>query len=62
MEITDFFLTEGQVAQVLGVNRLTIWRCIKEGKFNVQRVGIEVLIPKGEVELVKLSRRKGRRQ
>ncbi len=56
MEIADFFYTEGQVARILGVNRITIWRWIEGGKFNVQRIGREVLIPKWEVELIKETR------
>ena len=55
MEIVDFFYTEGQVARKLGVSRITIWRWIKEGRFNVQRVGREVLIPKWEVDLLKMG-------
>lgn len=55
MKICDFFYTEGQVAEVLGINRLTVWRWIKEGRFDIQRVGREVLIPKWEVELLKTN-------
>jgi excisionase family DNA binding protein len=44
---------EGQLAEILGVNRITIWRWIKQGKFNVQRFGHVVFIPKDEVELAK---------
>lgn len=63
MKILDFFYTEGQVADALGVNRITVWRWIKEGKFDIQRVGREVLIPKWEVELLRVakSRKKGRK-
>jgi excisionase family DNA binding protein len=43
------------VAKLLGVNRITIWRWIKGGKFNVQRVGREVLIPKWEVDIIKVK-------
>ena len=56
MEIADFFYTEGQVASLLGVNRITIWRWIKGGRFNLQRIGGIVLIPKWEVELLKKQR------
>ncbi len=58
MNILDFFYTEGQAAQALNVNRLTIWRWIKEGKLDIQRVGREVLIPKWEIELMKSNRQK----
>ena len=53
MQIADFFYTESQVTKVLGVSRTTIWRWIKQGRFDVQRVGGVVFIPKDEVELVK---------
>jgi excisionase family DNA binding protein len=56
MKISDFFFTETQTAKELGVNRITIWRWIKEGKFSIQKVGREVLIPKWEVELYKLGK------
>jgi len=56
MKITDFFYTEGQVSELLNVNRITIWRWIKGGKFTIQRIGREVLIPKWEVDLLLESR------
>lgn len=58
MQIIDYFYTEKQAAKVLGVNRITIWRWIKESKFNTQQVGREVLIPKWEVELIQQARNK----
>ena len=61
MEIVDFFYTEDQAAKQLNVNRITIWRWIKEGKFNIQRVGREVLIPKWEIELLKTTTTRKRR-
>lgn len=53
MEILDYFYTEKQAAELLNVNRITIWRWIKEGRFNIQRVGREILIPKWEIDLVR---------
>jgi len=53
MNIFDYFCTESQAAGLLGVNRVTIWRWIKAGKFNIQRVGNVVFIPKWEVDLLK---------
>ena len=50
IKIADLFYTEVQAARLLGVNRITIWRWIKEGRFNVQRVGRVVFIPKSDVE------------
>ena len=58
MHIVDYFYTEQQAAKLLGVNRITIWRWIKQGKFSVQQVGREVLIPKWEVELIQQARDK----
>jgi len=57
MNISDFFYTESQATKVLSVNRLTIWRWIKAGRFNIQRVGTAVLIPKWEVDLIKTQAR-----
>lgn len=53
MKILDYFYTESQAAELLGVNRITIWRWIKNGRFNIQRVGSVVFIPKWEVESLK---------
>lgn len=53
MKIADFFYTETEAAKVLNVNRITVWRWINNGRFDVQRVGGVVFIPKDEVELVK---------
>ncbi len=58
MDICDFFYTQVEVAQILGVKPITIWRWIKEGRFDIQRIGGIVLIPKWEVELIKMKRRK----
>jgi len=57
MQIIDYFYTEKQAARMLGVNRITIWRWIKSGRFNIQHVGREVLIPKWEVELIRENRK-----
>jgi excisionase family DNA binding protein len=55
MKIADFFYTEAQAAQILKVNRITIWRRIKAGEFNAQKIGGTVIIPKYEVDLLKLK-------
>ena len=44
MQITDFFYTESGAAEALGINRITIWRWIKQGRFNIQRIGAVVFI------------------
>jgi excisionase family DNA binding protein len=54
MKITDHFYTITQAAAVLGVNRLTIWRRTKQGELDIERIGREVLIPKWQVELIKI--------
>ena len=53
MKISEYFYTEAQAARILDVNRITIWRWIRAGKFNAQKIGREVIIPKWEVELLK---------
>lgn len=58
MDITNYFYTEQQVSAHLGLSRVTIWRWMKDGRFNIQRVGREVLIPKWEIELLKEYRNK----
>lgn len=58
MKIQDFFYTEQQAAEALGVKPITIWRRIKAGSFNIERIGKMVLIPKWEVELVKAANMK----
>ncbi len=58
MEISNFFYTEGGAAEALGVRRETIWRWIKQGRFNVQRFGSVVFIPKREIEIIKMKRGK----
>ena len=39
----------GKVAEMLGVNRVTVFRWIKQGKIKAVRVGREYRIPEGEV-------------
>jgi excisionase family DNA binding protein len=62
MKILEFFYTQGEAAEVLGVTPITVWRWIKEGRLDIERVGREVLIPKWEVELLKVSKRHNRRK
>jgi len=58
MNISEFFYTSGQSAKLLNVTRITIWRWVKEGKFNAQFIGKEALIPKWEVDLILESKSK----
>jgi excisionase family DNA binding protein len=56
MELSEFFYTVGQVAKLLDVSRITVWRWAKEGKFNAQFIGREALIPRWEVEILREKR------
>jgi excisionase family DNA binding protein len=56
MEILDYFYTAGQAAKLLNVNRITVWRWIRQGKLDTQQVGREVLIPKWEADLLRTKR------
>jgi excisionase family DNA binding protein len=58
MKISEFFYTQGEAAEVLGVTSVTVWRWIKEGRLDIERIGREVLIPKWEIELLKTKSRK----
>lgn len=60
MKIMDYFYTEQEAARLLGVNPITIWRWIKEGKIDLQRVGREVLIPKWEVDMLIIAKKEDR--
>jgi len=53
MNLADYFYTEQQAADLLTINRITIWRWIKAGKFNTQRIGGVVLIPKWEIDILR---------
>jgi excisionase family DNA binding protein len=50
MKILDYFYTESQAAKQLGLNRITIWRWIKAGKLNTQKIGGVVFIPKEQID------------
>lgn len=49
-DLQEMFLTTGQAAAALNVNRLTIQRWVNAGRLNGQRVGNVTLIPRDEVE------------
>lgn len=53
MNISDYFFTTKQASEILGINRITIWRWMKQGKIETQQVGREILIPKWQIELLK---------
>jgi predicted site-specific integrase-resolvase len=55
LKISDFFYTEAEVARIFNVNRVTVWRWIRAGKFDSQKIGHEVIIPKWQVELMRIE-------
>ena len=57
MKIADFFYTSGQVAKLMNVTRVTVWRWVQSGKFNAQYIDREALIPKWEVDLLLENKR-----
>jgi excisionase family DNA binding protein len=50
IRISELFYTEAEAAVALGLNRITIWRWIKQGKLHSQRVGNVVFIPREEID------------
>ena len=58
MQILDYFITESEAANILGVNRNTIARWAKKGKVEVQRIGRTGLVPKWQIELLKTKNKK----
>ena len=47
MQISNYFYTKGEVVKELGVNQLTVWRWIKEGKLS----GVYAFVEKKPVRL-----------
>jgi excisionase family DNA binding protein len=62
MNIRDYFYTAKESAKLLDINRITIWRWVKEGKFDTQYIGREVLIPKWQIDLIKEKKRKEKKR
>jgi excisionase family DNA binding protein len=58
VQISEFFYTEAQAARILGVNRITVWRWIRAGKFDAQKIGREVIIPRWQVDLLETKPQK----
>ena len=48
--INDLFYTQNEAANRLNVDRTTVWRWIRAGKLEAQKVGGAVLIEKEVVE------------
>ena len=55
-QLSDIFMTTGQVARALSVNRLTVQRWVNSGVLSGERIGSFTLIPKGEVRALAISR------
>jgi excisionase family DNA binding protein len=53
MKILEYFVTETQAAEVLGVNPKTILRWAKSGRVEAQQIGRVLLIPKWQIEILK---------
>lgn len=58
MQIMEYFATESEAANILGVNRNTIARWAKEGKLEIQRIGRIGLIPRQQLEVIRSTRKK----
>lgn len=50
MQISNYFFTISQTAKLLDTTRQTISNWVREGKFNTQHIGREVLIPRNEIK------------
>lgn len=57
IDIDSKYITTGQAAAILYVNRLTVRRWVKAGKLSGWRVGNVTLLNKGEVEKMAVERR-----
>lgn len=60
MKLADCYVTLNQAAEAVGVERHTVWRWIKEGKLEAEKVGNCVLIERQA--LAQLSQAEPKRQ
>lgn len=58
-QIQKSYYTYGQAAEALGIGKMTLWRWIKLGKIEGEKLGREVLFEKSEVERLKRELEKG---
>jgi excisionase family DNA binding protein len=56
MQIKEVFYTLQEAADLLGVDRNTVWRWIKKGKLHAQKAGGVVFIEKGVIEQIKATK------
>ena len=54
----DFYVTESEAANLLGVERNTIARWAKENRLEIQRIGRTGLVPKWQIEILKDQKEK----
>ena len=47
--ITENYVTKAEAATLLNVNRLTIWRWVRDGKLQAEKVGRELLIRRDDL-------------
>ena len=52
-QLKSEYCTLGEAAQLLAVNPATIWRWIRLGKLDAERVGREVLLPRVAVQTMR---------
>ncbi len=57
MSLQDVYVTTGQAAALLHVNRLTVQRWVRSGRLTGERVGNVTLIVKKEVEQLATERK-----
>jgi len=57
VDTTEIYDTN-EAARLLGIGYATLYRWIKEGKLTPLRVGGRTLIPKSEIERLKIKRNK----
>lgn len=55
--LSELYVTIGQAATLLAVNRATVSRWIREGKLSGEKMGSITLIPKIDVSVIAYQRR-----
>ncbi|RJP56392.1 MAG: DNA-binding protein [Deltaproteobacteria bacterium] len=48
--MSELFYSTSEVADLFGINRVTIYRWVKEGKVKAYKIGKHIKIPVSEVE------------
>lgn len=55
-EIEKEFYTVSEVAELLKVNKITIYNLVKANKITVYKIGAQIRIPSSEIERLKVER------